>query len=82
MIQNPIVDNLPVVEEDKQEDPRAEPLRKQFRKLYNEKYNLTEDQRYLAHALLQTALYHIKQVCLISLETTKGCINDGMNAAT
>ena len=68
-----------------QEDPKAEQYRTLFRRLYGEaeggqKFKLTNEQRYLAHAILQLALYSIDQECGISQEITKNCINDGTNA--
>ena len=62
---------------------QTEALREHFRRLYAEggkKFNLTDEKRYLAHALLQMMLYSSNQSCAILFETQKDCINDDPSA--
>lgn len=73
--------------EEDREDTRAEELRVLFKRLYGpaegqEKFDLADksDDLYLSHALIQMALFSVKQQCIIDCRVAEGCINDGIAA--
>jgi hypothetical protein len=81
------VNNNSLLSQDEKESPAAEQLRTLLKRLYGpaegqEKLDLHEGSNdfYLAHALIQLALFSIKQECGISFDIQKGCINDGTNS--
>lgn len=71
--------------EERQETKSAEGLRTLFKRLYSDadgqrKFDLSDEQRYLTHALLQSILYGLDQECPISSGIGQ-CINDGQTAS-
>jgi hypothetical protein len=72
--------------DEEREDPKAAELRVLLRRLYGPvgdqpKFEFANNNDfYLAHALIQMALFSVKQECVVLRDIAEGCINDGSSA--